>query len=264
MSPNRRSGLCLGSLVLICLCLAAGAQDRGAPLAGVDPKADAILRRMSQTLGSARQFTFEADDTADQVLDNGQKVQVSRTVKLALRRPDQIAAEVVGDNDDLLYCYNGNQITIINRREHCYAQHQVPGAIDEMFDFMAEKYAMTPPLADLMFADPYKAMTGNVRAGRYLGVHQVMGVKCHHLAFRQEGIDWQIWVEDSDQALPRKVVITYKELPGYPQFTALLNKWDLKPQLPDSAFKLEPPANCKRINLVETPRDSAATQPAAR
>ena len=32
-------------------------------------------------------------------------------------------------------------------------------------------------------------------------------------------MDWQIWIEQGEKALPRKLVITYKDSPGYPQFT---------------------------------------------
>jgi len=85
-------------------------------------------------------------------------------------------------------------------------------------------------------------------------------VKCHHLAFRQEGIDWQIWIEDSDQALPRKLVITLKEQPGHPQYLALIDKWNLTPDAPDSAFEFTPPAGAKRIDL--TPLSSSDAPPA--
>ncbi len=242
------------SLIMMVASLHAAAQNAAAPPPSVDPKADAILRKMSQTLANAKQFTFESEDMIDQPLDDGQKVHVAKTVKVAVRRPDCVAAEVTGDNEDVRYCYKGNQMTLINLREKCYTQQQVPDNIDEMFDFLALNYGLTPPLADLMFADPHKAMTERLRTGRYLGIHNVMGVKCHHLAFRQEGIDWQIWIEDSERAVPRKVVITYKELPGYPQFIALLNKWDLDAKLPDSTFSMSAPTDCKRVDLVPVQR----------
>ena len=93
-----------------------------------------------------------------------------------------------------------------------------------------------------------------VRQGTYLGLHQVNGVKCHHLAFRQEAIDWQIWIEDAERPVARKVVITFKEQPGHPQFTALIDKWNLSADAPESAFEFTPPANAKRIDL--TPLDN--------
>ena len=218
--------------------------------AGVDPKADAALRKMGQALGAAKSFSFEVNDSADQIMDNGQKIQFDKTVKVLVRRPNALIATASGDLEDMQYTYNGTKLAIFNKRQNCYAIQDVPNTIDAMFDFVAQKFGITAPLSDLAFADPYQTLIARVRAGTYLGLHQVNGVKCHHLAFRQDVIDWQIWIEDSDHPVPRKVVITYKEQPGHPQFTAILDKWELSASAPDSAFEFSPPAGAKRIDLT--------------
>ena len=229
--------------------------------ANVDPKADEVLRRMGKTLASAKSFTFEAQDMIDQVMDDGQKIQLSKTLNVRVRRPGAVSADVRGDAEDLHFVYNGNKVLICNRVENVYAIQDVPkeNNIDAMFDFLAMKYGLTAPLSDLAFADPYATLIERVRQGRYLGLHQVGDVKAHHLAFRQEGVDWQIWVEDSERAVPRKIVITYQEQPGHPQFVALLDKWDLSANVPDSAFDLKPPEGAKRKDLVAV--DSADRKP---
>jgi hypothetical protein len=193
-------------------------------------------------------------------MDNGQKVQFDKTVTVHIRRPDAIRATVRGDQDDLEYAYHNSKLVIFNRLQDCYAMQEVPNSIDAMFDFMAEKFGITTPLSDLMFSDPYKTLIERVRTGTYLGLHQVNGTKCHHLGFRQEGIDWQIWIEDSDRAVPRKFVITYKEQPGHPQFIAILDKWELSPKpAPESAFEFAPPTSAKRMDLP-----GPATQPSGK
>ena len=226
----------------------------------IEPKADEILRRMSQSLGNAKALRFRAHDMVDQVMDNGQKLQFARTLTVAARRPGAVAVAVKGDTEGVQYAYRDSKLTIVNDRERCYAVQDVPAEIDAMFDFLAERYGITAPLADLLFSDPYAAMTGRVRSGQYLGLHAVGPTPCHHLAFRQDGIDWQIWVEDGAQPVPRKVVITYKELPSQPQFVALLDEWDLAPELPDKTFELEAPRDFKRVDLQ--PVGAPATAPA--
>jgi hypothetical protein len=216
----------------------------------IDPKADAILRKMSATLAGAERLTVESEETIDQFSNSGQKVQLGKHVAIAARRPGEFAADVDGDDEKVRFVLRDGKIGIINHLEKCYATADVPRTIDAAFDLLAEKYGMTTPLCDLLFADPYKVLTERVRSGEYLGMHRVMGQKCHHLAFRQDGIDWQIWIEDSERALPRKLVITHKELPGYPQFTALLDKWNLAPQIPDAAFEFSPPPGMNKIDLV--------------
>jgi hypothetical protein len=243
-----------------------------APAPAIDAKADAVLRQMGKTLADAKSLAFEAEESSDQVVETGQHVQFSRRVRVALRRPDRLAATVRGDaGEDLAYTYNGKTLTILNHHDHVHAIQEVPRTIDEAFDFLAERFGITPPLADVMFSDPYQALIGQARSGWYVGLHEVAGVKCHHLAFRQDAIDWQVWVEDGPRAVPRKIVITHKELPGYPQFIAVLDKWDLSVNLPDSSFESKIPPDSKRVDLqpiepraaspTALPSPSPATQP---
>ena len=59
------------------------------------------------------------------------------------------------------------------------------------------------------------------RLPAFLWLSKVQGQLCHHLAFRQEDIDWQIWIENGPTPLPRKFLITDKKAKGL-QVTALL------------------------------------------
>jgi hypothetical protein len=248
-SGIQRPGIVASVLLALLACLAAKRQPAQGP---IEPKADEVLRRMSHSLASAKALRFRAHDMVDQLMDNGQKVQFARNLDVAARRPGAMRANVKGDMEDVEYAFSGGKLTIVNERERCYTVQDVPATIDEMFDFLAERYGITAPLADLLFSDPYQAMTGRVRVGQHMGLHYVGQTKCHHLAFRQEGIDWQIWIEDTDRAVPRKVVITYKELPGQPQFIAMLDEWNLAAELSDTTFNLTVPNGYKRVDLQPT------------
>jgi hypothetical protein len=247
-------------VTIACLCLTVRADDKAPPR--VDPKADELLQRMGKTVGNASSFTFEANDMSDEMLPSGQKIQYSKTVSITVRRPDSIRADISGDLKDQQFIYSGSKLVIYNRRDNVFTKADVPTNIDAMFDFLETHFGITAPLSDLMFADPYQSLTEHVESGVDLGIHEVNGVKCHHLAFRQEGIDWQIWLEDTDQALPRKIVITYKDLAGEPQYVAFLDKWNLSAQIPDSTFTFTPPDGATQRDLA--PADEADKLPVKR
>ena len=251
-------------LLTVSLGLLAGQAFGQAPASGasgVEPKADEILQRMSKCLAGAKQFSFQAQDMVDEILDSGQKVQFSSTRRLAVRRPNRASAEITGDVLHERIRYDGETLTVLDHKQNVYGVLKVPDNIDEMLDYVAEYFGVIMPLADLLFSDPYETFTHNVWLGRYVGLHQVLGVKCHHLAFQQEGLDWQIWIEDSDQPLPRKLVITYKAFPGQPQYITFLGEWNLSAQLPDSAFTLEIPEGLEKIELkrIREGREGAGT-----
>ena len=57
---------------------------------------------------------------------------------------------------------------------------------------------------------------------------------CDHIAARTATVDFQVWVAEGERPLPRRVVITYLEEEGQPQFRAQFSDWNLTPEVPES------------------------------
>ena len=187
----------------------------------IEPRADAALRKMSAALGGARSFSFRAVATMDEAVAPGRTAQFSRETRVIVRRPDALFAQSQQGDDVVTLCYLGRNLTLFDKAPNTYAAAEVPGRIDAMLDDVAERHGLTLPLADLLFADPYQMLTVDAEAGRYVGVHEVDGIQCHHLLFTQEALDWQIWIDAGHvPPCPRKIVIDYKNVPQRPQFTA--------------------------------------------
>jgi hypothetical protein len=145
--------------------------------------------------------------------------------------------------------HKGTSLTVANTT--AYASCDAPGAIDKLADRLADEYDVVLPLVDMLLPDPYKAMIANVQTGAYLGVHEVDGVKCIHLVFTQENIDWQIWIEQGPRPVPRKLVIDYKQAPGRPQYTAVLSEWNLSPAVDEKMFEPQPPKDAKKVEMTD-------------
>jgi hypothetical protein len=224
----------------------------------IDARAEAQLKKMSDYLGGQTKFRFTAEVFADEVDEpDAPKLQFARTVKIDVARPDHLRASVEGDRIHRALWYDGKQVTVLDTKRNVYAVADVAPTIDGMLDDLAERYGVAAPLADLLFSDIYKTLSADIRTGRYVGLHKVGGKPCHHLAFTQRFVDWQIWIEDGAQPLPRKLVITYKDEPQVPQFVALLTEWDTKPQFAGDEFKFTPPANAAKVDMLPT-REGAA------
>lgn len=237
-------------LVLLAVLLTAPSTSLGQDTAGLDPRVDAILKQMGAYLAEAEALSFHADITTDEVLASGQMLQYGRSINVLMRRPDGIRAFVEGDQIHKRFWYDGQHITLLDTQENLYATAEAPAGIDAALDFAMEQFGVSVPLADFVFSDPYASLTEHVTSGFYVGLHVVDGVRTHHLALIQEEIDWQIWIEDGPQFVPRKLVITYKNLPGSPQFTALLSGWKVDLRLPDMLFTFEPPQGAEAIDFL--------------
>ena len=121
------------------------------------------------------------------------------------------------------------------------------------------------PLVDLLYSDPYAVLIEGVTYGRYLGIHQAAGVACHHLAFSQDTIEWQIWIDAGEKPLPRKLVISYVQEPGEPQYSAVIRRWNLESSVPEGLFTFEAPEGAQKVDAqAMTPGegDAAATETA--
>jgi hypothetical protein len=219
--------------------------------ADIDPSADKALRQMSDTLATARQFSYESRVTADRISPNGQIVQVTRHAKVIVARPDKIHAEVVGDDGRHSLWYNGTRLTLLDKIENTYSTIEVPGSIDRMLDFMNEKYDVTVPLSDLLFPDPYSVLTENVKSGAFMGKCHVRKQECSHLLFTQANLDWQIWITENAPNLPCKVLIVHTNRPEQPQFEARLDNWNLSPAPAKDAFDFVAPAGAKQVPMDE-------------
>src|SRR4029453_7862567 len=217
----------------------------------VDPRGDRVLRSMGAYLRDAPQFSLCADITYDDVLASGQKVQYAALQDVAVRRPDRVYGEYEGDVGAKRVWYDGTQLTVLDTTAGVYAKAPMPAKIDAALDRLLQKYGFTPPLSDLLTSDPYTTLAEHAQFGLYLGEHVVRGVRCHHLAFVDKFIDWQIWVENGTQIVPRKLVITYKTLPSQPQFEAVLSHWNFEERLSDVSFEPVLPEGVVQLDFLE-------------
>jgi len=58
-----------------------------------------------------------------------------------------------------------------------------------------------------------------------------------------------MWITTGDQPSPRKMVITYKHLPGQPQYTMQLLKIEYEPRINDAVFAAQIPKGADKIEF---------------
>ena len=215
----------------------------------VDPQAQNLLRQASTYLQQQKSYRFQADITFDDVMPPDFKLQYHSTAQVMVSRPDKFRVDYVSDRRQMNFYFNGKELTIFDPNANVYTSLSLPKNIDTALNKVDDNYSFVVPLSDFIHSDPYQALASKIKTGYYLGKSTIGGVSTHHLAFSQENIDWQIWLEDSKRLLPRKLVISYKNLPGSPQYSAILSNWEFKP-LASSLFEFKAPDNADSIDIV--------------
>jgi hypothetical protein len=232
--------------------------EESEPEPAIDPEAIAILQRALAPISAAKSLRVKARKLFDVVQPSGQKLQFGSWNTSTLRRPDRVAVAV--DQDDgrqrRLY-YDGETLTMHDVVDGVYTQFPVPTTLDETLDFLELEVGAVIPLADLFYSD-LSSLGSAASEASVVGTSRVVDWRCDHLAFRGESLDFQAWVEQGEVPRLRKLVITYREQPGAPQFGAVFTSWELGVDAPDALFEFSPPEGVERIPTLARPRGPAA------
>jgi hypothetical protein len=215
----------------------------------IDPKAASILQDMSYYLGSKYEYTYKAEMMFDDVLESKQKIQYNAEETVYLKKPDKFYVGYVTDIGGYKLWYDAGKATLVEVPINDYSLATLPSSVDQALNKLKEEYQFTPALSEFLYIDINKLMTADVISGAYFGISKVMGTNCHHLVFVQKDIDWQIWIEDGKRPVPRKLVITYKNVAESPQFIALIKDWVTDKPITNFAFKPEIPDVNNRVEF---------------
>ena len=235
-------------IFMLCLTLPMAAR------AEQHPSADQLIRRMSTTLASLGSFHFTATFGFDDVPLPDVKVKYRGTAEVYLLRPDRLRVEYRDELTSREVWVDGQTVTVLSPRENHWAAVPAAASLDATLKQLAAERGVSFPLDDFLLSDPYSSLMARAEAHRYVGTSEIDGVPCHHLIVGQEDVNWQIWIEAGDRALPRQLVITYRSLPMAPEFIAVFKGWELDPKLPDSKFQPAIPADATEIEFVQLER----------
>lgn len=209
-----------------------------------------ILQKMSNYLSSADQFSFHAVMTEDRIFDKDYYIHGEVRSEVTIRRPDKVFADIKSDYNHKRYWYDGSRITLLTVPANYYATAEATGDIDEMTDFVYDNFGVHIPLATLAFENSFEVLIDGVIDGYYTGLHSVGGIACHHLLFIIEDAEWQIWIEDGQNPVPRKYAVKYKMDDKDFWFVAAIDNWEFNEYAPDEIFNFTSPFGAAEIEFV--------------
>ncbi|HAC66066.1 MAG TPA: hypothetical protein DCF68_21670 [Cyanothece sp. UBA12306] len=221
----------------------------------IEVKAENALEEMLNYLKGQSSLKFQANISEDLVFSNGQKIQISAIANIKVRRPDKLNIDYQGDRNHIRFFFDGKTFTMEGLTNKVYANFLAPRDVDNinrLVNQIGEKLDITLPLGEIISTDnDLESIKKRVTSGIYVGESLINGIICHHLAFRQNNLDWQIWIEKGKQPLPRKLVITYKQAPSYPQYSAVLSNWNFDPiSAQDPVFSFQPANDADKIDFL--------------
>ena len=248
MKIPRLLAACLLSTLLIPSSLPAAEKPQKAPR--VDPKALELLKRMSTTLGNTKAFTYRAKNIVEVPAETGQFLTLFSTSEVALRRPNKLRSRLRGEAPSFDFFYNGATVAAFAPGTNVYSETKAPATIDEMLPDLEQETGIRFATTPLLLSNPYPALTSGLTSGVVIGPATVNGVNCEHLAFRAPGVNWEIWIESSARALPRRLAVTFTDRTNFPRTIVEFSNWNLHPWLWASDFTFRKPAGATEIPFL--------------
>jgi len=224
----------------------------GNALAADDAKSQ--LMAMATKLAEAKQFSVSMRMGYDAVQKDGQQIEFGEIRKTLINRPNHLRIDTrQSDGDTGGLIFDGITMTLFSTSDNVYSITDQPGTVDAAIRFAVGKLGMRVPLARMLltsFPQELEKLSSNIE---YVEENTLGATPTDHLAGRTYDVDYQMWISNDD--LPARIVLTYKNEPGQPEFWAEFSDWNMAPKFSDATFVFTPPEGAEKIlTLLPAPK----------
>ena len=187
---------------------------------------------MSDYLASQKTISAAFDTALEVMTPQGEKIQFNSSGMFLLQRPNEIRLPAPAAIPTL-NCFS------MEKRRPCTARISIAmcnwmgsSSVDQLIDTLRDRGMSVPgsrPVARRCLIE-----------ANHIGRGVIDGVECEHLAFRNQDVDWQLWVQVGAKPIPCKYVITSKAVGMAPQYTLVIRDWGrltcrwMRPRSPSS------------------------------
>ena len=178
---------------------------------------------------------------------------VAITRETIVRRPDRLHFKTAGDVQNEGW-YDGIGLTLAAHKQKVFAQARMPETLDRVLDTLHERYGIATPLGDFTYSNPAHALLSSTTTGGWVGRETINGQQTDHLAFKDTGVSWELWLAATGDRLPRKARVEFSEDPRLRKVEVAFTKWNLAPTVPSDVFTPRVPPDYEGIAMVQRAR----------
>lgn len=223
-----------------------------------DRQAMDILQNMARTLAEAKQFSVTLRSSYDAPQENGQMIEFGALREIQVKRPDNLRVDLEqSDGDQRILVFDGKQILVHNVTENVFAEAEKVGSVDDAIKYLVGVLKTPLPLARMFLTSFSAKLEQLVEEIDYVELNMLTDVPTDHLTVRTRDVNFQIWIAQGKEPLPRRIVITYKNSKGEPQFRADFSNWNLSAKGVEGPFTFTPPKNAEQIPFIVRNRAEA-------
>lgn len=258
------AGLIVAGMLLLCAGTALAKDTAPEQTVNVrDPRAMELLLRMARHLAQLQTFGVTVLSSYDAAQEGGEAIEFGEKRRIEIQRPDRLRVDLErSDGSRSLLLFDGKQLFAFKPADNVYAVADKPGTTDTVMASLALDLRVQMPLARLFLTTLPENLEKQVAAISYVETNRLFDVPTDHLAVRGKEIDFQIWIAQGEAPLPRRIIITYKDAPGQPQFRANFSDWNVAATSLAGQFAFTPPAGAEKVPFIVPARGPKPAAPA--
>ena len=223
-----------------------------------DRQAMEILQNMAKTIAGAEQFSVTLMSSYDAPQADGQMIEYGAIRNIQVKRPDKMRIEKLrSDGDERILVFDGKEIIVHNVSDNIYAKAEKAGTVDDAIKHLVSVLKTPVPLARMFRTTLPAELEKLVADIDYVELNTLTDVPTDHLAVRTKDVDFQIWIARGKEPLPRRIVMTYKNFRGDPQFRADFTNWNLSAKGVIGPFTYAPSKNTELVPMLVRNRAEA-------
>ena len=211
-----------------------------------------LLTMMASYLAGLPGFEVTLVSSYDALQASGEEIEFSARREIELARPDRLRVEQVrSDGFEDLIVFDGKTISVSSGEERVYAQAPQPGSLDDAIVYFVRDLGMQLPAAAMLTTRFPKELASAVKSVDYVEYTTLLPGPAHHIAGRTDALDFQVWISDEEgRPLPMRMIFTYVNQPGRPQFRAEPLEWKLQVPTDAATFTFTPPDGARQIGFA--------------
>ena len=238
--------------------------------ASLDEKSNEVFQQFMDYVNRCQNVSFQVTQA---VTTEQQSIQsyAAETYDVVLSRPGRLAMVLnSGTLGPTVISDEKNTYTYMPPLQQ-YTKEDAPEDIATLFRISqaGAVFNSTVPLLNLMVSkDFFSTFIKDIIWGEYVGQEKVEGILCHQIKILQNDLTWQVWINQGDKPLVRKIV---PDLTQYYQQMARTTagpvpemkiawhyrNWALNQPPPQDAFVFNPPPGAAEVTYF-TQRDGSA------
>jgi hypothetical protein len=242
-----------GVLVLAVAARSVHSQETPAPK--IDPKVAEVVKKMVEYFSALKSLTVDLAVSVN-MEGQGTKQHTTEAYAMAMKRPNKFAMVLKEGTQGVTRVCDGKNLYAYFPMMKMYTVKEAPADMDGVLSRPGGENMFV--VDSLLASKPYEALMRQVTEAKYVGLEEEAGVKCHHMHFVREPVDWDLWVDAGDKPLPTKLVPDFAKgaaqqaMPEGMKVEVVMTfqNWGVNAEVPDERFTFTPPADAKKVDAL--------------